>query len=99
TENNFNEAFKTNFSQRNTFSKTRCQDESPICIQRIIEDKDYYLRASEFSKKIFHEHFNLDKVIEEYPKAYENGILGNRRMFSDALLILRSLMFFFNRHY
>lgn len=93
-ELNFEDAFKTNFSERNIFSQLKPEDNFSN-IQRLMQKKKYYNEISEFAYQSFSKYFNLNAVSNSYPAAYKNAQTGKRRLILDLFLILKSILRFF----
>jgi hypothetical protein len=75
TRDNFYDAFKTNFSERNIFEYFS----NEVNLQNIItliKDKIFYTDNSRFSKEMFDTYFNIEKAEEAYKKVYENSDRG-----------------------
>jgi len=96
-ETYFDDAFKTNFSERNTFIQLN-PDENLKNIIRLIRDKSYYSEISEFAFNCFEQFFNLSKVAQAYPLAYKQSSYGNRKLLMDSFLILQSLLYFYRSY-
>lgn len=90
----FNDAFETNFSERNAFDNLN-NIQNINNITQLITDKNYYKDISEFTSICFDKHFNLDKVSEAYPNVYEKSSTGKRKLLVDSLLIFKSLYSFY----
>jgi glycosyltransferase involved in cell wall biosynthesis len=75
TRDNFNDAFRTNFSERNTF-ECFSNEVNLENIITLIKDKIYYTDNSRFSKEMFETYFNIEKAEEAYKKVYENANKG-----------------------
>ena len=93
-EMNFNDAFKTNFSERNVFPKLN-DDENIKSIAQIIYDKESYLANSFFVTQSFEKYFSLEKAKEEYSVAYKQSKTSKRKLFADLPFILRSILNFY----
>ena len=93
-EINFEDAFKTNFSERNVFSNTKFEKNLNNVI-KLITDEVYYSEISTFSKSCFDKFFDLEKVTQYYIKAYNNSVFGNRKLLSDLPLILLNLISYY----
>lgn len=94
---NFLDAFKTNFSERNIFNFIS-EENNIKNIINIVQNKDYYAEMSLFSKEAFEEHFNIDKVVQSYACAYSESVFCKRNIFSDINSISRTLIKFYNSH-
>lgn len=93
-DSNFHDAFLTNFSERNNFSKNKA-DHNINNIVKLIEDKCYYDEISDFSKTMFDEYFDLKKAVSEYQKVYEKSKTGKRSLLSDSYIIVYYLILFY----
>ncbi len=96
-EMNFNDAFKTNFSERNVFPKLN-DDENIKSIAQIIYDKESYLANSFFVTQSFEKYFSLEKAKEEYSVAYKQSKTSKRKMFADLPFILRNIFSFYRSY-
>lgn len=92
-QDNFYDAFKTNFSQRNTFESFN-SDENFSNIERMILDKKYYYQLSLFSNSMFQKYFSIDKVTNAYADVYENAKFGQNRYLQDIISILKDFYHF-----
>lgn len=89
TEENFANAFRTNFSDRNVFKDT---NKNSANIEKLITDKSYYEEISLFSNRIFYHFFNLDNATDLYINAYNKSIFGERRILKETHIILRDIL-------
>ncbi len=96
-EMNFNDAFKTNFSERNVFPKLN-DDENIKSIAQIIYDKESYLANSFFVTQSFEKYFSLEKAKEEYSVAYKQSKTSKRKLFADLPFILRNIFSFYRSY-
>lgn len=94
---NFQDAFKTNFSERNIFDNTNSETNIKNIID-LIQNKSYYTEMSVFSKEVFEEYFNIDKVIKSYDSAYSESIFCKRYILSDLNIISRTFIKFFSSY-
>jgi len=92
-EQNFSDAFKTNFSERNVFNSISTV-ENLNKIERIICDKEYYNQISRFSKSMFQKYFSIEKVYELYSDVYEKAKHGRNRYFQEIIVILKTFYHF-----
>jgi hypothetical protein len=91
---NFLEAFRTNFSDRTIFRDDNTQNNlHSICL--MIKDVEFYMELSDFSKKIFDKYFNIDNCLKKYSQFYIKSVFGKRMILIDLPLILRSLFRFY----
>lgn len=92
-ENNFDYAFRTNFSERNIFQD---YDESQNLkeIQRIITCKESYLASSVFSYSVFKKYFDLEIAKHKYLSVYKKSIFTKRYIIQDYNFIIKSLTLF-----
>jgi len=91
-KNNFWDAFKTNFSERNIFDNLD-DNENLKNIVKLIKNKYYYEEMSSFSKHLFDYYFNIDRVIFLYNKVYKNLTISSKRyLLLDSLSIIRSII-------
>lgn len=70
TDNTFNDAFKTNFSARNTFPDLEPSDNLGS-IEKLITDDIFYKKNSAYIKDIFDEYFNVKKASFNYEEIYK----------------------------
>jgi len=91
TNDNFDDAFRTNFSNRNVFKDTSKNLEN---IERLINDKFYYDEISTFSLKVFYNYFSLDNATNQYINAYNRSINGKRKILKETHIILRDTIKF-----
>lgn len=94
---NFNDAFKTNFSERNIFYKFNNEDNIKSILQ-LINDKDCYKANSSFVLHSFKEYFSLEKAKEAYSAAYNESKTSKRKLISDLPFILRSTLNFYRSY-
>lgn len=93
----FDDAFKTNFSERNIFPNLKDNDNIKS-ISRIINNKDSYNVSSSFVLQSFEKYFSLEKAKEAYPSAYNVSKTGKRKLIADFPFILRSILNFFRSY-
>lgn len=91
---NFNDAFRTNFSERNVIP-TIDKNDNIKNITQIINDKHSYNENRLFVLHSFEKFFSLEKAKEEYLAAYNKSKTGKRNLVSDQIFILRSILVFF----
>jgi glycosyltransferase involved in cell wall biosynthesis len=92
TRDNFYDAFKTNFSERNIF-KNFSNETNRQNIITLIKDKNYYNDNSRLSKEMFDKYFNIKKAEEAYKNVYENADRGGGNIpIMDAPIIARNLL-------
>ncbi len=92
TRDNFYDAFKTNFSERNIFEKFS-NEVNLQNITSLIKDKIFYKDNSRFSKEMFDTYFNIEKAEEAYKKVYENAERGGGNSpIMDAPIITKNLL-------
>jgi glycosyltransferase involved in cell wall biosynthesis len=87
-EENYCEAFKTNFSERNVF-KLHDDNKNIEKIKKIIFEKNFYNEMSLFSKKIFNRDFDITLVSNKYLKFYDTILLDKKSVLTDLFNILR----------
>ena len=92
---NFLDAFKTNFSERNIFNDISSGNNIKNIIT-MIQKKDYYTEMSSFSKESFEKYFNIDKVVQSYSCAYTESVFYKRNILTDIYIISRTFIKFFN---
>lgn len=91
TRDNFFDAFKTNFSERNIFTDTN-HDVNLQKIEELVQSIDCNAEISKFSKEVFDKYFNIDKAEDAYSNVYSKAINGGNSLLIDAPLILRSFL-------
>ena len=92
-QDNFSDAFKTNFSQRNIIEYYN-SDENFSNIEKMILDKEYYNQISIFSISLFQKYFSIGKAFQAYTDVYENARFGPNGYFQDLIMILKNLYHF-----
>jgi hypothetical protein len=93
-QDNFSDAFKTNFSQRNVFKSFNANTNLENII-KMINDYEYYLQLSCFSKNMFENYFTIKKAMKAYVDVYKQSTKGNNRTFSDYKLVIKSYFNFY----
>lgn len=91
----FDDAFKTNFSERNSFpSLDKYKNISDI--EKMIVDTDFYQEISLYMNFIFKEYFDVSQAPRKYEEFY-NSITDNGKaiVISDSILTLKTLYRFF----
>jgi glycosyltransferase involved in cell wall biosynthesis len=96
--NTFQDGFKTNFSERNIFEDKEVNNNINKVIQ-IIKEKNFYDEISKYSFSFFQIHFNLKNSETKYIEVYKNAKFGNRFIFNDIILILKSLFLFYKKSF
>lgn len=71
SKNTFKEAFKTNFSERNTFPSLD-ESENLLNIHRLITDDIFYKEISEYMGLVFDQYFDIKKAKYEYDEFYKS---------------------------
>jgi len=94
-ELNFDDAFRTNFSERNVFPVFKNNDNIKS-ISKIVNDKVSYNENCSFVIQSFEKYFSLEKAKEAYPKAYKVSKTSKRKLISDLPFILRSILGFYS---
>lgn len=93
----FNDAFKTNFSERNVFPKLNDNDNIKNILQ-IINNKNSYNANSLFVLQSFEKYFSLEKAKEAYPETYNESKTSKRKLIADLPFILKSVLDFFRSY-
>ena len=93
-ENHFMDAFKTNFSERNTFKDLNTHDNLNN-ISKLIYDLKYYNEVSSFAYNCFNIYFNINNVNELYFSAYKQSGTSKRKILNDAPMILKTMISFY----
>ncbi|MFW5886654.1 MAG: hypothetical protein ACOCUL_02740 [Bacteroidota bacterium] len=96
-DKHFNDAFKTNFSERNVFPRLD-DDENIKSIIQIINNNESYLANCSFVKQSFDKYFSLEKATEAYPTAYKVYETGKRKLIADLPLILSNILNFYRSY-
>jgi glycosyltransferase involved in cell wall biosynthesis len=91
---NFDDAFKTNFSERNVFPKLNNSDNIKS-ITQLINHKISYNENSSFVLQSFDKYFSLEKAKEEYSIVYNESKTSKRKLFSDLPFIFKSILGFY----
>lgn len=73
TEENFNEFFATNFSERNVASSQNIKSNQRN-ISRLIKNNEYYDNLSRYTKTIFDENFSTTVGVQDYLKFYKQNL-------------------------
>lgn len=94
---NFLDAFNTNFSERNIFY-TIDHDYNMKNIINLIQIKSYYDEMSIFSKKVYDEYFNIDKASQAYSDVYALATFGKKNIIADFSLIIRTFVKFYRSY-
>lgn len=94
---NFFDAFKTNFSERNVFT-CHNYEKNLHNIMSITNNKIYYDEISKCSRQIFDEYFNIDNSSQAYNSAYISAINGEKKLIRDFFVIIISLLNFFRNY-
>lgn len=97
-ESTFEEAFRTNFSERNQFVKFD-KGMNLEKIRRLVNDKDYYCRIGKYSKMLFDRYFCLDEALIKYNDVYESAQKSQPDIFPDILLICQSWINYFRNNF
>lgn len=93
-ENSFFDAFKTNFSERNSFQDFS-GEVNLTKIKMLINNPTYYNRIASLSLEYFNKYFNIESTSELYLKVYNQAQYAKRKIAKDMLLIIRDLYHFF----
>ena len=94
-ENNFDDFFKMNFSERAKVSEAD-RNLNLDQLTMLLEDRAFYQQQSEFSYTVFAEHFDINKVNSIYTKFYTDLRSRSSRVpHSDLKLILKSFYHFY----
>lgn len=95
TSNTFYDAFRTNFSERNVFSKVS-NEENITEIEKLISDKNFYNELSLYVEGKFKKYFDIEYASSRYIGFYNDAELSSKRLIiEDSFLILKSLYNFF----
>lgn len=73
TDSTFDNAFKTNFSSRNTFPDLVPSDNLRN-IEKLITDTTFYKHNSAYIRDIFDKHFNVQKASHKYEEVYKKAV-------------------------
>ena len=95
TDDTFNDAFKTNFSPRNTFPNLKPSDNIGK-IEKLTTDSAFYKENSAYIKDIFDNHFNVQKASYKYEELYRTIIDHKYRFLSlNTLYACKSIYHFY----
>lgn len=91
----FEDAFKTNFSQRNLFSES-VKKGNFNKIEKLITESTYYSMLSDTSRAFYLDYFDLQKAREKYSKYYLSGIKNslNFKDWSVGNILIAHLKFY-----
>ena len=90
---NYDEAFRTNFSERNKFEKFD-QKHNLKCIEMLVRDESYRKSLSDFSKLIFEKYFNDEQVLSKYTDVYNSAISSKVKISDYFYGLIDSIVFF-----
>jgi glycosyltransferase involved in cell wall biosynthesis len=93
-ELNFDDAFKTNFSERNVFPKLNNSDNIKS-ITQLINHKISYNENRSFVIQSFEKYFSLEKAKDAYPTVYNISKTGKRKLIADLPFIFKSILGFY----
>ena len=97
TSDNFMDAFKTNFSERNVFdSVSSVKNIENIC--EMIKNKNSYNKLSEFSKKIFENYFDINKASKKYINFYKDCRYSSNKIVKDSWIVFNCLRGYYHAH-
>lgn len=87
----FDDAFKTNFSERNIFPNV-VNEENILKIESIISDRDFYEQVSFFINNKFIKYFDVEHASIKYLRFYKNLKLSSKMITAkDFIMFLKSL--------
>jgi len=92
-ELNFDDAFRTNFSERNVFPGFKDNDNIKS-ISQIVNDKVSYNENRSFVIQSFERYFTLEKAKDAYSTVYNISKTGKRKLIADFPYILKSILTF-----
>jgi len=78
----FGTLFMYNFSERATFANKNEVDSQSI---KTLSNEIERNKASNYSKTMFAQHFNVDKAVSKYEKVYDSTINQTKAMYMDTL--------------
>jgi glycosyltransferase involved in cell wall biosynthesis len=93
----FFDAFKTNFSERNTFNDKHIDNDFDK-ITKMIGNVDYYNELSNFSDSVFSKYFDIEQSADLYLNFYKNCQYGNNKLKDDFLIVLRNFRHFYKSY-
>lgn len=98
TKNNYDNFFRTNFSERNMADKTDLEKNLEL-IKELVEDKNFYKDSSKLSNELFARYFDVDKGYEKYFEVYKSALLSDKKVskFTDLKAKLRTYYLFYNK--
>lgn len=95
TKETFEDAFKTNFSERNIY-KNLLEEKNISLIEKLVSDATYYQELSIYTRAIFEQYFDIDNAANKYVNFYKATVTDSKRdLFQDSILILKTLYSFF----
>ncbi|MBC6369209.1 glycosyltransferase [Algoriphagus sp. AK58] len=94
---NFDMAFKSNFSERNIFESLD-PEKNWMNILELIKKESYYERISSFSMDCFNNFFDLDSVSDSYSNVYQKSKNSKRALLIDIILIIKTFYNFYNNY-
>jgi len=98
TNKNFDDAMRTNFSERNIFKSFKETDNLQN-IKLLAQNKVFQEKLSIFSTEMFNEHFTIEKVQPAYMNIYNCAITGKRMILTDMPIILRTVKEFLKHNF
>lgn len=96
TKDTFDDAFKTNFSERNVFPGLT-KDKNLKEIETLVSDEEFYQKSSLYTRMMFEQYFDINQAENKYTEFYESVATSKKRaLLPDAILILNTIYSFFN---
>lgn len=94
TKDTFDDAFRTNFSERNVFSDLT-KDKNLTEIETLVSDEEFYQKLSLYTRMIFEQYFDIDQAANRYTEFYESVTISEKKMLlHDAILISKTIYSF-----
>lgn len=91
----FNDAFRSNFSERNIFPKIE-NEGNILKVEKVISDMEFYDEVSSYINNKFIEYFDIESASVNYSDFYKGLSLSNKKIaFEDFVLFLKTLYGFF----
>lgn len=91
----FDDAFKTNFSERNVFLEFD-HSRNFLELKRLLSDESYYQELSVYMKKMFVTYFDIERAVSLYTTFYRDVTVTDKsNLISDVGFILRTIVSFY----
>lgn len=95
TKKTFEDAFRTNFSERNEFEALG-REENFSEIEKLVSNENFYRELSVYTKSMFEQHFDIGRAASTYSEFYKNVSTSEKtELLADSQLIFRAAFNFF----